>query len=224
MIKLFFISILLLMQNLSLAQEQPTIIYIGDPMCSWCYGFAPELSKTIDHFDNKANLRLVMGGLRPYNDEHIDTMKDFLTDHWKHVHEASGQYFDYGILDDPDFIYDTEPPSRAVLVVRHMKPEVEMNFFKDVQEMFYAKNQHTDRAENYYPLLDKYELDRAVFVKSFNSDEMKSLIKQDFSSASEMNIRGFPSMVLFQDGKYTLLSNGYSKSEVLIEKIEKLIE
>jgi len=90
--------------------------------------------------------------------------------------------------------------------------------------MFYAKNQHTDRAENYYPLLDKYELDRAVFVKSFNSDEMKSLIKQDFSSANEMNIRGFPSMVLFQDGKYTLLSNGYSKSEVLIEKIEKLIE
>jgi len=74
MIKLFFISILLLMQNLSLAQEQPTIIYIGDPMCSWCYGFAPELSKTIDHFDNKANLRLVMGGLRPYNDEHIDTI------------------------------------------------------------------------------------------------------------------------------------------------------
>ena len=224
MVKYVFILTLVLMQNLSLAQEQSTLIYIGDPMCSWCYGFAPELAKTIEYFDDKVQLRLIMGGLRPYNDEHINTMKDFLKEHWEHVYEASGQPFDYGILDDPNFVYDTEPPSRAVLVVRHLNPEAEMAFFKDVQEMFYAKNQHTDVAENYYPLVDKYRINREEFTKSFNSDEMKLLIKEDFNAANDMNIRGFPSMVLFQDGKYTLISNGYSKSEDLVKKIEKLID
>jgi len=212
------------MQNLSLAQEAPTLIYIGDPMCSWCYGFAPELAKTIDHFDDKVQLRLVMGGLRPYNKEHINTMKEFLKEHWEHVHAASGQVFDYGILDDPEFIYDTEPPSRAVLVVRHMNPNLEMNFFKDVQEMFYAQNKHTGIAKNYYPLLDKYKLDRKAFTKAFDSDEVKLLIEEDFDVANDMNIRGFPSLVLLQDGKYTLITNGYSKSDDLVKKIEKLIE
>jgi len=25
--------------------EGSTLIYISDPMCSWCYGFAPEISE-----------------------------------------------------------------------------------------------------------------------------------------------------------------------------------
>ena len=138
MVKYLFILSFLFMQTLSMSQDLPTLIYIGDPMCSWCYGFAPELSKTINELEDKVNVKLVMGGLRPYNNENIDGMKDFLKEHWEHVYEASNQSFNYGILDDPDFIYDTEPPSRAVLVVRHLQPESELAFFKDVQTLFYA--------------------------------------------------------------------------------------
>lgn len=25
--------------------NKPALIYIGDPLCSWCYGIAPELDK-----------------------------------------------------------------------------------------------------------------------------------------------------------------------------------
>ena len=44
------------------------LIYIGDAMCSWCHGFSPELDQVI--LDNpNFDLKLVMGGLRPYNTE-----------------------------------------------------------------------------------------------------------------------------------------------------------
>ena len=212
------------MQNISLSQESPTLIYIGDPMCSWCYGFAPELSETIEQLGDKIQVRLIMGGLRPYNDEQINTMKDFLKEHWEHVNQASKQPFDYGILDDPSFVYDTEPPSRAVLAVRKLHPQVELDFFKDVQELFYAQNKHTDIAENYYSILDKYDIDRISFTELFNSDELKQLIKLDFEEASQLNVRGFPSIVIFKDGKYSLVSNGYTKSEELTTRIEKVIK
>lgn len=221
---IFLITTLLFMQHLSFSQEPPTLVYIGDPMCSWCYGFSPELEESIQTLGDKVQVRLIMGGLRPYNQEHINTMKDFLKEHWEHVHEASGQTFDYNILDDPDFMYDTEPPSRAVLVVRHLKPDVEMSFFKDVQELFYAQNKHTHIAANYYPLLDKYEIDRAAFDKAFESDDMKQLTRQDFEESSQLGIRGFPSVALFQDGKYTLISNGYTKSEVLVDRVNKVMQ
>ena len=44
----------------------PHLIYFSDPMCSWCYGFGPELSKLVER---RPDLKLspVMGGLRPYN-------------------------------------------------------------------------------------------------------------------------------------------------------------
>jgi len=224
MIRLLFVTSILCMQTLSMAQDKPTLIYIGDPMCSWCYGFAPELSKAAEQLEDKVNMKLVLGGLRPYNDEHIDGMKAFLKEHWDHVHEASNQPFDFAILDDPDFIYDTEPPSRAVLVVRHLQPVSELAFFKDVQTLFYAKNTHTDKAENYHELLDKYSINKEAFDKAFHSDDMKALIRKDFEESQEMGIRGFPSMVLVQNGKLTLISNGYTQADNVVNKVLSAIK
>ena len=42
------------------------LIYIADPMCSWCYGFGPELSKLLARHPD-ATVDVVMGGLRPFN-------------------------------------------------------------------------------------------------------------------------------------------------------------
>lgn len=207
-----------------MAQDKPTLIYIGDPMCSWCYGFAPELSKAADLLEDKVEMKLIMGGLRPYNTEHIDGMKTFLKEHWEHVNQASDQPFNYAILDDPEFIYDTEPPSRAVLVVRYLQPESELAFFKDVQNMFYAQNAHTHVAKNYHDLLDKYDINKDAFDTAFHSDDMKALIRQDFADSQAMGIRGFPSMVLLKDGKYTLIANGYTKAEKVVNMVNKIIE
>ena len=47
------------------------IIYFGDPLCSWCYGFAGEVTKVAEHYKNKLVFELVMGGLRPFGTEKI---------------------------------------------------------------------------------------------------------------------------------------------------------
>jgi putative protein-disulfide isomerase len=42
------------------------LLHIADSLCSWCYGFGPELSKLLARHPG-ARLDLVMGGLRPFN-------------------------------------------------------------------------------------------------------------------------------------------------------------
>lgn len=224
MIRLFFITSILFFFMSCTAQDKPTLIYIGDPMCSWCYGFTPELSEAAELLENKVELKVLMGGLRPYNTEHISIMKNFLKEHWEQVNEASSQPFNYTILDDPEFIYDTEPPSRAVLVVRHLQPESELDFFKDVQKMFYVKNTHTNIAKNYHYLLDKYGINKDAFDTAFHSEDMKVLTKQDFIESQELGVRGFPSMVLLKDGNYTLISNGYTQAADVVRRVTKIIE
>ena len=50
------------------------LIYVADPMCSWCYGFGKTLSDLQDApaEDEQFALMLVMGGLRPYTTQPMD--------------------------------------------------------------------------------------------------------------------------------------------------------
>src|SRR5881392_585632 len=47
------------------------LIYIADPMCSWCYGFGKSMDALLAQPGEFAPLQLalVMGGLRPYTTE-----------------------------------------------------------------------------------------------------------------------------------------------------------
>ncbi len=204
-----------------MSQDKPTLFYFGDPMCSWCYGFAPELEKVVAEFSDRAEIELVMGGLRPYNTETMLDLKDFLTGHWQEVNHRSGQLFTYDILNDPSITYDTEPPSRAVVLIRSLCPEHEMFFFKEVQKLFYQKNKNLHLTESYYPILDQIDVDKDAFKSGFESEEMKLKIKEDFAKSADFGVRGFPTLILQKGGEMFLISNGYATAKDLIEKINR---
>lgn len=192
-------------------------------MCSWCYGFAPELEKIIATQQSSLAIEFVMGGLRPYYNKPISDMKDFLKEHWQHVNEASGQPFSYGILDRSDLNYDTEPPARAVVVVREISPKDEPAFFASVQALFYVGNQDMNIAETYHPVLNAMNLDTGVFDTHFESATMKQRIKADFERARSLGVSSFPSLLLESDGDVHLIANGYIKSEEVNRRIEKRV-
>lgn len=204
--------------------EKATLIYIGDPMCSWCYGFAPELDKIIKHFGETIDFDIVMGGLRPYNKQSMTELKDFLTHHWEDVSKASGQEFCYDILNEAQITYDTEPPCRATVIVRQMEAKKAYPFFKLLQSDFYLKNKNLHLVESYKKAIESLDLDFEVFRKHFQSNQYKLSVRDDFTLSGEMGIRGFPSLVLEIDGKKHLVSNGYGKAKDLIERIERLRE
>jgi putative protein-disulfide isomerase len=45
----------------------PHLLYIADPLCSWCYGFAPVINELRERFEGRLPVRLLMGGLRAGN-------------------------------------------------------------------------------------------------------------------------------------------------------------
>ena len=205
-----------------MSQEKATLIYVGDPMCSWCYGFAPELSEAVDALDKTVDIQVVMGGLRPYNTQKMTDLADFLKEHWEEVNGRTGQPFSYDILQE-NYAYDTEPPSRACVVVREMKPELEMDFFKTLQTLFYVRNKDMNVVETYLPLVKEMGLDVEEFKTKFASEEMKKAVKADFEFAGSIGVRGFPSMVLKKGEEYILISNGYTSSDKIIKSVERVL-
>ncbi|GAL85280.1 hypothetical protein MYP_2509 [Sporocytophaga myxococcoides] len=205
--------------------EKPELIYVGDAMCSWCYGFSPEITATKEHFKNKLEFKLLNGGLRPYTKEPMDAeMKRFLKKHWKEVSKVSGQPFAYNILaDSSSFIYDTEPAARAIATVRKLKPGSEFEFFKKVQNSFYVKNRNTSDINTYLELLPEFGIDKDLFRETFNSQQMKQAIAAEFKQIEVLGVTGFPAVLLKVNGQYIMISSGYSKSGEVINEIDKVL-
>jgi len=205
----------------SVDDPKPKLIYVGDPMCSWCYGIAPELEKVLDHFSDQLDYELVVGGLRPYNDELMTDLKGFLTDHWKDVNQTSGQPFKYEVLNRSDLKYDTEPPCRASVTFRKYYPKQEFEFFARVQTAFYAQNKSVTDSETYLEIIREMNLDPQDFAEKFQSQDLKNAVKEDFRRAQFLGVRSFPTILLEKNGKTTVINQGYQSAKAMIEKIEK---
>jgi putative protein-disulfide isomerase len=219
-----FASVLVNSENQKVpGDEKPEIIYVGDAMCSWCYGFSPEITTVKNYYSSIADFKLVNGGLRPGTTKPMDaSMKKMLGHHWKEVNKRTGQPFSYGILaPETTFIYDTEPPARAVVAVRNIRPQSEFEFFKAVQNAFYVKNKNSNDVQTYVDLLPAFEIDKEEFIKQFNSEDIKTKTKEDFLLSDKFGVEGFPCIFLRRGHDYTLITDGYTKSDEIIKAINK---
>lgn len=212
---------------LSLNYTKPTILYIGDPMCSWCYGIAPELEKLQIYAKEKdIGYKIMLGGLRPYGQEWNSEFKGFLAHHWKEVNARTNQKFDYAFLEREDFSYSTLPSCKAVVVMRHLLDEnsdkMLSSYFSDIQVAFFAKNQDPTDINLLAKLAQKYGISEEVFIKIYNDKKAHDITFAEFSQVQNLGVRGFPSLILYKDDKLMQISNGYATN--LSKRVENLMK
>ena len=74
------------------------LLYVADPMCSWCWGFHSVLEQVRDAFRG-GHIQYVMGGLaRDSDDPMPEETQAFVQDQWRKVTEMTGAEFNWGIL------------------------------------------------------------------------------------------------------------------------------
>ena len=202
------------------------LIYIADPMCSWCYGFGKTLSALLADPRETAPLQLalVMGGLRPYTTEPMAPGRaDEILGHWKHVNEATGLPFASDTAMHQDgFVYDTEPASRATVAVRTHWPQHVWRYFKAVQYAFYAEGKDVTRPEVLADIAETMGLPRSNFATAFAAEATREATRQDFAQSQAWGIRGFPALVAEADGELHLVAHGYMPEDALRQQLASL--
>ncbi len=202
------------------------IIYVGDPMCSWCWGISPQLN-ALQRYGVQEGIpfTLVMGGLRPGGGEEWNAeFKSFLKHHWEEVNKRSGQPFGYDLFEQEYFQYDTEPACRATVTVRTMAPEKTLSFYELVQSSFYVDSNDPKLVEFYEPICKKLDLDFTEFAEKFASQEMKDATTQDFGQSRQWGVTGFPSVIYRKKDKLYIIAQGFSSYEIMKEAIEEINE
>jgi len=205
--------------------DKTEIIYVGDPMCSWCWGISPSLIKLRDFYrKEEIGFRVVAGGLRPGGgDPWNDQMKDFLKEHWGHVTEKSSQPFGYKLMEREEFNYDTEPSCRAVVAARPFVKEREMEFFEEIQRKFYVDSEDPTKSAFYASVCDQFGVNYGDFLARFDSPEVKQETNDEFNLNRSWGVRGYPTLILLHKDQLYLLANGYATFEEMNSRIEAVL-
>ncbi len=190
-------------------------VYVGDPMCSWCWGFAPVLEKLETRYT--IPITTVVGGLRPGPDaEPLNrSMRDMLAHHWDQVEAGTGQPFDRSGLDRENWVYDTELPARAVVTMRDMNAKETLAFFTRVQHAFYADAADVTSVSVYPGLLDGFAVDTATFMDRLEDEASREAAWGDFMAARRLGVAGFPTLLLRIEDGHAMVTRGYAPYEAL---------
>jgi len=199
------------------------LLYIADPMCSWCYGFGPQLRALLGELPGTP-VEVVMGGLRPFNREPMsEAFRAMLREHWTHVHEASGLPLAPAALQIDGFAYDTEPACRAVVTVRSMDPARVLDFLAAVQTAFYRDARDVTRHNVLADIAAECGLPREPFLQALESSEMREATRQDFATSQRLGVGGFPTLATGIGDQLYRVRSGLSMAGVLRERLAEIV-
>lgn len=208
------------------------LIFVGDPMCSWCYGFGKEMT-ALTQLHPELPLEIVLGGLRAGARDVLDEAgKQFRLTHWARVEEASGLPFNReGLMARQNFVYDTEPICRAVVAARIIAPDADLlAVFRALQDGFYVEAVDTTDGQVLARLasdalrLQGYSFDASAFHKVWQADSTIALAQKDFARSRALGIRSFPALLLEINGEIRSISPGYAHVEELEQHLQSTLQ
>lgn len=198
------------------------LLYVADPMCSWCYGFGPEIARLAGRRP-ALGPDLLMGGLRAYNREPMSApFRDMLRGHWRHVSEVSGLPFSEAIFAREGFVYDTEPACRAVVTARTLDAPRAFALLEELQSSFYRDGIDITRSEALSDAAQRCGYDRAGFSAALESDSMHEAVRADFARSQSLGVSGFPTLAAAVGDALYLVASGYATCAVLEERLERI--
>lgn len=127
-----------------MATISPTLHYIFDPLCGWCYGAAPlvKAAQTLPGL----TIALHAGGMMIGNHRRTidESWRNYVIPHDRRIAELTGQtfgaaYFD-GLLRDTSAVMDSEPPISAILAAERLAGRG-LDMLHRLQEAHYQEGQ-----------------------------------------------------------------------------------
>ena len=181
--------------------KTPTLHYIYDPMCGWCYAAAPliAVAREVPNLDivmhaggmwTGAQIKHVTPQLRGYvlpNDQRIATLTG----------QPFGQaYFD-GLLMDETAVLNSEPPIKAILAIEQLGFSG-LEALSRIQNAHFVQGLQVSRIDTLVTIAHEMGLNAGAFTSVFNQTDIKGHTDETKQLMTTYQAQGFPTMLLQQ--------------------------
>lgn len=191
--------------------SNPTLHYIFDPLCGWCYAAAPlvEAARALPGLD----IALHGGGMMTGGNRQpvTDALRRYVMPHDERIAGLTGQPFgeDYfnGLLRDSGAVFDSEPPTTAILAAQALGGRG-LDLLQRIQRAHYVQGLRVADPAVLAALAADVGLDPAAFGAAFaaaQGAETASHIAASRQLLARLGGSGFPTLALERGGACTLL-------------------
>lgn len=183
--------------------------YIHDPLCGWCYGAAPLVRAAREVLTVQAHGGGMMAGAN--RQPVTQALRSYVLPHDQRIAALTGQpfgaaYFD-GLLRDSGAVFDSEPPTTAVLAADAVAGRG-LDLLARIQTAHYLEGRRIADAAVLADLAVALGLEHEAFTAAF--ERLQGAATQQHMADSRRLLarvggRGFPTFVLEQDGALEVL-------------------
>ena len=196
---------------------RPKVLFVTDPICSWCWATLPEILKSRDTLAESFDFELIMAGLQvgghqPFNEYEINRLRKL----WREISEVTGQRFSGKIPEN--FIYHSEIACRAVEVVKQETGDA-WDFFYKLQEAFYMRAENPNDAQVLQSLAPTvHDLEAKL-----NSQQVVDATLAQFNETDRLAAHALPSVMLDQGQGPKLVCGGYVTAKYLNQALIDMV-
>ena len=190
----------------------PTLHYIHDPMCGWCYGAAPLVKAARELLPVQAHGGGMMAG--PARRPVTAALRGFVLPHDQSIAQLSGQPFGAaysdGVLTATSGVLDSEPPIAAILAADAVAGRG-LDLLARLQTAHYGEGRRIADRAVLEELAAAIGLDREAFATALRAVEGEGVqrhIGQTRALMQRLGVQGFPSFVLEQEGGWHRIEIG----------------
>ena len=206
------------------------IIYcVVDPMCSWCWGFAPVWREFVSEIPESVAVVDLMGGLAPDNEAPMDsTMRQYVQDAWGAVKARTGAEFNFEFWNKCEPKRSTYPACRAVIAAGEQASGARSLMYDAIQRAYFLEARNPSDAEALECVAGEIGLDRKQFTEDLGSDHINRIFQLELESVAKLGVSGFPTIVVKRESpgepaRYDLLTAGFSDIDVLRDRLSRLL-
>lgn len=201
---------------------EATLIFVTDPICSWCWGMLPELLLMMDALQGRIDFQLRCAGLQvgsqnPLSEAQIND----LTRLWKQVAETTGQRFSFALPPDKEFIYHSEIPCRALQIARRLGDGNEpWEFFSDIQTAFYLHARNICNLDVLCELAAPYNISENELRDGIADEAIIDSTRREFDWCKSQATHALPSLLLDRGDGPKLVCGGFATAKYLIPDVK----
>jgi len=201
------------------------LIYIHDPMCSWCYGFKPVLTSLSDALKDKIEINYLLGGLAKDTDSAMpEIMQQQIKENWRNIEQTiPGIKFNYDFWSQCIPRRSTYASCRAVIAAKIQRLNAELKMINTIQQAYYSNAQNPSDYSVLYSLATKIGLDIDQFKRDIHSDAVNNELLNQISKCRIIGASTFPSLYVSHNDDYYPIVLDYNNVDIIIEHISSYI-
>ena len=166
----------------SLNRLNPKVIFVTDPMCSWCWGMADSIKEIHEKYKDKIELDLMLGGTNTDSTDFVgDYGKRFLLHLWQEIHETTGKEFGFKL---PQlYVHNSLLPCLAIELLKVEDLDKAFDLLYELQSLFFVKGLNINDMSLLLEVVANYGVTREKGALELSQSKLEERVRFQFENS-----------------------------------------